>query len=49
MNILIIGSSGNLGKSLYSHLKSKFKTSNNGLVKRKFDLEKKKQEKSMFK
>ena len=49
MNILIIGSSGNLGKSLYSHLKTKFKTSNNGLVKRKFDLKKKNQIKNLLK
>ena len=48
MNILIIGSSGNLGKSLYHHLKTKFKTSNNGLVKRKFDLKKKNQIKNLL-
>lgn len=49
MNILIIGSSGTLGKSLYSYLKTKFKISHNGLFKRKYDLKKKNQIKKLLK
>lgn len=49
MNILIIGSSGTLGKSLYSYLKKKFKISHNGLFKRKYDLKKKNQIKKLLK
>lgn len=49
MNILIIGSSGTLGKSLYSYLKTKFKISHNGLFKRKYDLKKKNQIEKLLK
>ena len=36
--ILILGSSGILGKNLVKHLKNKYKVSHNGLTKRKFNL-----------
>ena len=49
MNLLIIGSSGTLGKSLYYFLKKKFKVSHNGLTKRKFDLKKKNQVRILLK
>ena len=49
MNLLIIGSSGTLGKSLYYFLKKKFKVFHNGLTKRKFDLKKKNQVRILLK
>ena len=49
MSILIIGSSGTLGRSLNSHLKTRFKTFHNGLNKKKFDLKKKNQIKKLLK
>ena len=44
LNVLILGSSGVLGKSIYSELKTKknIKLFNNGLKKRKFDMTNKK-------
>jgi len=41
MKILVIGSSGTLGKPLYNYLKKKFKIFNNGVKKQKFNLAKK--------
>ena len=38
MKILILGSSGRLGKLLYKSLKSKHQVFNNGLNKRKYDI-----------
>ena len=42
MKILLLGSSGMLGKSIYHHLKNDFVLYTNGLRKRKYDLYKKK-------
>ena len=40
MKILILGSSGILGRKLYSNLKKHFKTVHTGLLRRKFNIEK---------
>lgn len=40
MNVLILGSSGTLGTKIYSKLKKKYITKHNGILKRKYDLNK---------